>query len=88
MVLAGTPLLSRMRFDFDPIHLQDPDSEAVSTYRELIKVPELGISSVNIVAPSVAEVDRITNVPPASPRFRERGRSTISCRATRTGSYP
>ncbi|HEY3641590.1 MAG TPA: MMPL family transporter, partial [Xanthobacteraceae bacterium] len=59
-VLAGTPLLSRMRFDFDPIHLQDPDGEAVSTYRELITVPELGISSANIVAPSVAEVDQIT----------------------------
>jgi uncharacterized protein len=60
VVLAGSPLLSRMHFDFDPIHLQNPDSEAVSTYRELINVPELGISSVNIVAPSVAEVDRIT----------------------------
>ena len=60
VVLAGMPLLSRMRFDFDPIHLQDPNGEAVSTYRELITVPELGISSVNIVAPSVAEVDRIT----------------------------
>jgi hypothetical protein len=60
VVLAGLPLLSRMRFDFDPIHLQDPDSEAVSTYRELIGVPELGISSVNIVAPSVGEVGQIT----------------------------
>src|SRR5437016_14176030 len=60
VVLAGMPLLSRMHFDFDPIHLQDPDGEAVSTYRELITVPEIGISSVNIVAPSVAEVDRIT----------------------------
>ncbi len=59
VVLAGMPLLSRMRFDFDPIHLQDPESEAVSTYRELITVPELGISSANIVAPSVAEVDQI-----------------------------
>jgi hypothetical protein len=52
--------LSQVRFDFDPIHLQDPQGEAVSTYRELITVPELGISSVNIVAPSVAEVDQIT----------------------------
>jgi hopanoid biosynthesis associated RND transporter like protein HpnN len=60
VVLAGMPVLSRMRFDFDPIHLQDPNGEAVSTYRELIRVPELGISAVNIVAPSVAEVDRIT----------------------------
>ena len=60
VVLAGMPLLSRMRFDFDPMHLQDPNGEAVSTYRELITVPELGISSVNIVAPSVAQVDQIT----------------------------
>jgi len=60
VVLAGMPLLSRMRFDFDPIHLQDPEGEAVSTYRELITVPEIGISSANIVAPSVAEVDQIT----------------------------
>jgi hopanoid biosynthesis associated RND transporter like protein HpnN len=60
VVLVGMPLLSRIRFDFDPIHLQDPNGEAVSTYRELITVPELGISSVNIVAPSVAEVGRIT----------------------------
>src|SRR5207253_1075221 len=60
VVLAGIPLLSRMRFDFDPIHLQDPGGEAVSTYRELIKVPEIGISSANVVAPSVAEVGEIT----------------------------
>src|SRR5712675_153544 len=59
VVLGGMPLLSRMRFDFDPMHLQDPDGEAVSTYRELITVPEIGISSANIVAPSVAEVDEI-----------------------------
>jgi hopanoid biosynthesis associated RND transporter like protein HpnN len=60
VVLAGLPLLSRMRFDFDPIHLQDPEGEAVSTYQELIAVPEIGISSANIVAPSVAEVDQIS----------------------------
>jgi uncharacterized protein len=59
-VPVGMPLLSRIRFDFDPIHLQDPNGEAVSTYRELSTVPELGISSVNIVAPSVAEVGQIT----------------------------
>jgi len=67
VVLAGTPLLSRMRFDFDPVHLQDPKGEAVSTYHELITVPELGISSVNIVAPSVAEVDQITQRAAALP---------------------
>jgi hopanoid biosynthesis associated RND transporter like protein HpnN len=60
LVLAGTPLLPRMHFDFDPTHLQDPNGEAVRTYRELITVPEVGISSANIVVSSVAEVDQIT----------------------------
>jgi len=59
MVLAGIPACCReCASDFDPITCRTQDSEAVSTYRELINVPELGISSVNIVAPSVAEIDR------------------------------
>jgi hypothetical protein len=60
-----------MRFDFDPIHLQDPNGEAVSTYRELITVPELGISSVNIVAPSVTEVGRISQRAAGLPEVSE-----------------
>jgi uncharacterized protein len=67
VVLAGMPLLSRMHFDFDPMHLQDPEGEAVSIYRELITVPEIGINSANIVAPSVAEVDQITQRAAALP---------------------
>ena len=60
VVLAGIPLLPRIRLDFDPIQLQNPNGEAVSTYRELSTAPGLGISSVNIIAPSVADVDEIT----------------------------
>jgi len=54
LLAAEMPCWSRMRFDFDPMYLQDRNGEAVSTYRELITVTELGIRSVNIVAPSVA----------------------------------
>jgi hopanoid biosynthesis associated RND transporter like protein HpnN len=71
VVLAGTPLLSRMRFDFDPIHLQNPNGEAVSAYRELTAAPGLGISSVNIVAPSVAEVDQIAQRAAGLPEVSE-----------------
>jgi len=53
VVLAGLPLLPHIRFDFDPIHLQDQHSDAVTTYRELAGLPELGINAANIVAPSV-----------------------------------
>src|SRR5260370_12938737 len=47
VVLAGMPLLSRMRFDFHPTHLQAPNAEAASPYRQMTAVPELGISSAN-----------------------------------------
>ena len=56
VVLAGLPLLPQIRFDFDPIHLQEQHSEAVTTYRELAALPELGVNAANLILPSV---DRI-----------------------------
>ena len=53
VVLAGTPLLARLRFDFDPIHLQDPNGEAVRTYRELGQDPATGVAAVDAAAPSI-----------------------------------
>jgi uncharacterized protein len=55
-VLAGLPLLPHIRFDFDPIHLQEQHSEAVTTYRELAGLPELGINAANVVVPSIDRV--------------------------------
>jgi hypothetical protein len=45
-----------MRFDFDPIHLQDQKNEAVRTYRELATVPEAGVDAINLMAPSVKDI--------------------------------
>src|SRR5207245_9686106 len=67
VVLAGAPLLSQMHFDFDPMHLQDPNGEAVKTYRELSNVPEAAINSAEIIAPSVAEARRIARQLAARP---------------------
>ena len=53
VVLAGTPLLAWLRFDFDPIHLQDPNGEAVRTYRELGRDPATGVAAVDVAAPSL-----------------------------------
>ncbi|MBV8889762.1 MAG: MMPL family transporter [Alphaproteobacteria bacterium] len=57
-VLAGSPLLLYLRFDFDPIHLQDPSGEAVRTYLQLRDVPEIGINSANVAAPSVVQAEQ------------------------------
>ena len=54
VVLAGTPLLTRLRFDFDPMHLQDPKGEAVATYRALGRDPGTGVAAVDVAAPSLA----------------------------------
>src|SRR6202023_2279354 len=59
VVLAGMPLLLRMRFDFDPIHLQDPNGEAVSTYRELITGPVINPSAARPVPPDGETVSAI-----------------------------
>ena len=57
VVLAGLPLLPHIRFDFDPINLQDQHSEAVTTYRELAALPELGINAANVIVPSVDRLE-------------------------------
>ena len=57
LVLAGTPLLLRLPFDFNPINLQNPNSPAVITYRQLQKYPETSASDAELLAPSVEQAD-------------------------------
>ena len=55
VVLAGSPLLGWLRFDFDPMHLQDPNGEAVRTYRELGRDPSTGVAAVDAATASLAD---------------------------------
>ena len=57
VVLAGTPLLLHLPFDFNPINLQNPDSPSVMTYRELQKLPETSGNSAEILTPSVDQAN-------------------------------
>ena len=57
LVLAGTPLLLRLPFDFNPINLQNPNSPAVITYRQLQKYAETSASDAELLAPSVEQAD-------------------------------
>jgi uncharacterized protein len=43
IAIAGLPLLFGLRFDFNPIHLRNPQEEAVATYLELSKDPLVGV---------------------------------------------
>jgi len=57
VVLAGTPLLWHLRFDFNPVDLQSPDSPSVVTYRQLQNDPETSGNDAELLTPSLERAD-------------------------------
>jgi hopanoid biosynthesis associated RND transporter like protein HpnN len=57
VVACGLPLLYWVRFDFNPINLRSPKTEAVATYLALKDDPDSGTNDIAILAPSVAAAD-------------------------------
>ena len=57
VVLAGTPLLFHLQFDFNPVDLQSPHSPSVVTYRELQNDPETSGNDAEVLAPSLEKAD-------------------------------
>ncbi len=53
IILAGTPLLFHLNFDFNPVDLQSPNSPSVVTYRELQGDPEMSGNGAEMLAPSL-----------------------------------
>ena len=61
VVLAGTPLLWHLQFDFNPVDLQSPDSPSVVTYRELQSDPETSGNDAEVLAPSLEQGNAIAS---------------------------
>ncbi|HTV32099.1 MAG TPA: MMPL family transporter [Methylocella sp.] len=59
LVLACTPLLAKLQFDFDPLNLSPPQAEAVATLRDLMKEPETDPNTITILAPSLADAKAV-----------------------------
>src|SRR5579859_177247 len=59
VAIAASPLLLHLPFDFNPVHLQNPNSPAVVTYNQLQKDPETSASDAEILAPSIAQADAV-----------------------------
>jgi len=59
IVLAASPLLLRLHFDFNPLHLQNPNVEAVATFLDLKSDPNAGANAINVLAPSLPEAKNI-----------------------------
>jgi hopanoid biosynthesis associated RND transporter like protein HpnN len=58
VALAGLPLLYWLSFDFDPIHLRNTHTEAVSTYLDVQRDPGIGVNAVNVVEPTLAQAQK------------------------------
>ncbi|WP_439393448.1 MMPL family transporter [Bradyrhizobium sp. PMVTL-01] len=59
VVLAGTPLLFHLPFDFNPVDLQNPSSPSVATYRKLQSEPETNGNDAEVLAPSQQQAEAI-----------------------------
>jgi uncharacterized protein len=57
VVLAGSPLLLHLPFDFNPVNLQSPNAASVVTYRELQHDPETSGNDAEILTPSLEQAD-------------------------------
>jgi uncharacterized protein len=58
LVTAGLPLLYWLRFDFNPINLRSPKTEAVSTYLALKNDPDSGFNDIQVLEPSLEIADQ------------------------------
>src|SRR5437879_9938430 len=57
VVILASPLLAFLPFDFNPLHLQNPKSEAVATYLELRHDPQTGANAAEIVKPDLTSAE-------------------------------
>ncbi len=59
VVIGATPLLTRLHFDFNPLHLKDPHTESMATLLSLKDSPEAAVNNVHALAPSLVDADRM-----------------------------
>jgi hopanoid biosynthesis associated RND transporter like protein HpnN len=68
--IGAIALLPRLNFDFNPLNLMDPHTEAVSVMMELMKNPDTTPNTIDVLAPSLEEAgklaDRIGKLPEVS----------------------
>jgi hopanoid biosynthesis associated RND transporter like protein HpnN len=58
-VVAALPLLYFLRFDFNPLHLRNPNAESIATFLDVRSDPAVGADAVEVLAASDADAKRI-----------------------------
>ena len=59
--LASIAVLSRLHFDFNPMHLRSAEVESVATLLDLLRDPERSPYTLEMVRPSIAAADRLAD---------------------------
>ncbi|GEP10322.1 MMPL family transporter [Methylobacterium gnaphalii] len=59
LTVAGIPLLLKLPFDSNPMHLRSPKVESIATYLDLIKDPATSPNTVDVLAPNVDAVPEL-----------------------------
>ena len=59
VVIGAMPLLTHLRFDFNPLHLKDPHTESMATLLSLKDSPEAAVNNVHVLTPSLEAADKI-----------------------------
>jgi hypothetical protein len=59
LAAASVAALAGLRFDFDPINLENPDSESARTLFDLMKDPETTPYTLDVLAPSANEASEL-----------------------------
>jgi len=58
-VLAASPLLYSLEFDFNPIHLRNPNAESIAAYLDVRSDPAVGANAVDVLAASVGDAEQM-----------------------------
>jgi hopanoid biosynthesis associated RND transporter like protein HpnN len=58
LAVGAIALLPRLDFDFNPLNLMDPHTEAVSVMMELMKNPDTTPNTIDVLKPSLEEVNK------------------------------
>ncbi len=59
LAAACLPLVLQARFDFNPLHLQNPHGEAVATFEYLLKHSKTSPYTIDIIEPDLEHAERV-----------------------------
>jgi hypothetical protein len=70
LVAIALILVARLRFDFNPLHLQNPNVESVSTITDLLRDPDTTPNTIDVLQPSIdaaaSKAEQIAKLPEVS----------------------